>query len=485
MRFEIFNQVLERKETDANLFDLKHRTAMFLAVESKDLQIMESLKKAGALIDWKDNEGRTPLSLAAELGHLETLKFLFEKGHAKIDLHDDLHRTPLQWAITSGSTDIVRYLLANAADVNHRDLHHRTPLFLAVELDSFQVKEEIINLLIERGANPNLAGDEEKTPLIHAVLQSDIATVKQLLDPKYSTVNVNQYAEGRTALSLAIEHGSTEIIKMLIPKAEVNMEDDNSLKRTPLAWAIEKGNFWATMELLEDNRTDVHRPNPHGRTPFSLAAGKERVAIMQLLIRHGADPHWEDNDHHTGFWWFLKARSDYAFSMSIDLRKQAPKVPRGALAKLIDSLPRPNRQDSSGRSWLSWAAEYGDEIVVEYFLKKKDVHPNQCDKTAGTFARTPVIWAAEKHHESLVRLMIEQRKDDFSLNYVIRHSKVYEGELGEERMLNTVKTLLSRGEAGDSWITERCDPEESKPLHLACYQGNEKIVDFLIEERAL
>jgi ankyrin repeat protein len=196
MRFEIFNQVLERKETDANLSDLKHRTAMFLAVESKDLQIMESLKKAGALIDWKDNEGRTPLSLAAELGDVETLKFLFEKGHAKIDLDDDRNRTPLQWAITSGSTDIVRYLLANAADVNHRDLHRRTPLLLAVELDSVQVKEEIINLLIERGANPNLADDQEKTPLIRAVLQSDIATVKQLLDPKYLTINVISTQKG-------------------------------------------------------------------------------------------------------------------------------------------------------------------------------------------------------------------------------------------------------------------------------------------------
>jgi ankyrin repeat protein len=118
-------------------------------------------------------------------------------------------------------------------------------------------------------------------------------------------------------------------MKMLIPKAEVSMEDDNSLKRTPLAWAIEKGNFWATMELLEDNRTDVHRPNLHGRNPFSLAAGKMSVAIMQLLIRHGADPHWEDNDYHTGFWWLLKARSDSAFSMPIDLRKQTSKGSSG------------------------------------------------------------------------------------------------------------------------------------------------------------
>ncbi|KAJ6089679.1 hypothetical protein N7467_004895 [Penicillium canescens] len=358
MRFEIFNQVLERKETDVKLSDGKHRTAMFLAVESNELQIMESLRKAGALIEWKDNEGRTPLSLAAELGHLECVEFL----------------------------------LANAADVNHRDLHRRTPLLMAVNLDSFQAKKQIIiNLLIERGANPNLADDEEKTPLTGAVLQSDIATVKQLLDSKYLATN-----------------------------------------RTPLAWAIEKGNYWATIELLEDNRTDVHHPNPHGRTPFSLAAGDMRVAIMQLLIRHRAKPHREDNDHHTGFWWFLKARSHSAFKQ---------------------------------------------------FLENKDVHPNLCDKTAGTFARTPVIWAAEKHHESLVRLMIDKRKDDFSLNYVIRHSKVYERELGEERMLNTVKTLFSQGEAGDSWITERCGPEGTKPLHLACCQGNDKIVDILIENR--
>jgi ankyrin repeat protein len=240
------------------------------------------------------------------------------------------------------------------------------------------------------------------------------------------------------------------------------------------------------MELLQDNRTDVDHPNPHGRTPFSLAAGDKRVAIMQLLIRHRADPHWEDNDHHTGFWWFLKARFDSDFRMPIILGQQTQyswEAARCEIGELIDSLPRPDDQDSTGRSWLSWAAEYGDEHVVQQLLANKDVDPNQCDKSAGTFARTPMIWAAEKHHESLVRLMIDQKKDDFSLHYVIRHSKVYERELGEERMLNTVKTLVSQGEAGDSWITERCDPEGTKPLHLACYQGNDKIVDILIEDR--
>jgi hypothetical protein len=99
-------------------------------------------------------------------------------------------------------------------------------------------------------------------------------------------------------------------------------------------------------------------------------------------------------------------------------------------------------------SWLPWAIEYGDKIEVEYFLEKKDVHPNQCDKTVGTFARTPVIWAAEKHHEYLVRLMIEQREDDFSLNYLIRHSKVYEGELGEERMLKHRQNASFPGRGG-------------------------------------
>jgi ankyrin repeat protein len=169
---------------------------------------------------------------------------------------------------------------------------------------------------------------------------------------------------------------------------------------------------------------------------------------MQLLIRHRAKPHREDNDHHTGFWWFLKARSHSAFSMPVNLKQQTSEVPRIRFTELIDSLPEPDKQDPLGRSWLSWAAAYGDVSVVKQFLKNMDVDPNQCDKTAGTFARTPVIWAAEKHHESLVRLMIDKREDDFSLNYVIRYSKVYERELGEERMLNTVKMLFSPGRGG-------------------------------------
>ncbi|KAJ5753570.1 uncharacterized protein N7511_007723 [Penicillium nucicola] len=192
MRLETFNKILERKTTDTNLSDPKGRTAIFLAVESQQLETIKLLRKAGADIERRDSGRLTPLSRAVELGHLETVRFLVGQENAKTNPDDGLDPTPLQKAVSIGSTDIVQYLLANAANVNHRDEDDRTPLLMAVSL-GFEARKEIVGLLIERDADLNLADSKGVTPLITAVYQRDIESVRQILELKHVTVDVNQY----------------------------------------------------------------------------------------------------------------------------------------------------------------------------------------------------------------------------------------------------------------------------------------------------
>ncbi|KAF4769907.1 hypothetical protein HAV15_012068 [Penicillium sp. str.  len=425
--------------------------------------------------------GHTPLSLAAQLGHLKIVEFLVQNG-ANVITKDDDRRTALQWAIFNGYTDIVQCLLTKATDVNFRDSHGRTPLLMAVEAESFQEKSQrsqVINLLLERNADPNLAYRNDTTPLTCAVVRSDIATVKQLLDSTYFTVDVDHCSQGLTALSLTKELELVEIMKRLIPKAEVNKEDD--LKRTPLEWAVEKENYPAVITLLEADGVEADRPNAQGRTPFSLAAGARCMDIMELLIKHGADPHKGDNNGHTGFWWFLKARSNPCnFSMPITPGPPTSRVQRGRLTTLIDSLPHPNSHDFSGRTWLSWAAEYGEKSVVECFLRNNKVDPNiqdQVDGNGRVFARTPVIWALERDHKDVADLMIAMRSYDLSLNYLIKNTRL----LGEGIALKMVETLLC---SDNGWITERHDTEGRTPMHIACLCKNEDSVKALIAAQA-
>lgn len=304
MRQETFQKILENTTTLVNLSGEDDKTALFLAVEEDKRDVLERLSKVGAEIDCMDKKYRTPLSHAAERGFHETVKFLVEEGNADVDSKDCEQLTPLQWAISGGRTDIIRYLLTKGADVNHRDRLGRTPLLMAVGPSSSvskSQKEETINLLMKHKADPNSADNEENTPLVLAVRHSDITTVGQLLASEHFIIDVNQYAKGRTALPLATELELVGIMEQLIPKADVNLGDDNELKRTPLIWAVEKEKGLAVIKLLQTSGIKVNSSNAQGRTPFSLAAENKWVDIMQMLLKSKADPHEEDKNGHTGF----------------------------------------------------------------------------------------------------------------------------------------------------------------------------------------
>ena len=62
-----------------------------------------------------------------------------------------------------------------------------------------------------------------------------------------------------------------------------------------------------------------------------------------------------------------------------------------------------NMKDDSNRTPLSWAAEYGHESIVQMLIETDDIAINASDKGR----RTPLSWAAGTNQEAVVRLLIE------------------------------------------------------------------------------
>jgi ankyrin repeat protein len=82
--------------------------------------------------DFKDEHGRTPLSVAAECGHMEVVKLLLATNGVDPTSKDNCGQTPLSYAAEEGHVEVVKLLLdIPGVDPNEEDNDLRTPLTYA------------------------------------------------------------------------------------------------------------------------------------------------------------------------------------------------------------------------------------------------------------------------------------------------------------------------------------------------------------------
>ncbi|PQE26803.1 ankyrin repeat-containing protein [Rutstroemia sp. NJR-2017a BVV2] len=94
-----------------------YQVVLMLAVKMDNRRIVTMLlEEEGIEVDMTDEDGRTPLSWAAQLGYEYIVKVLLA-GNASIDLEDMTGRTPLSWALEFGRQDVV-----NVMHVSRRSL---------------------------------------------------------------------------------------------------------------------------------------------------------------------------------------------------------------------------------------------------------------------------------------------------------------------------------------------------------------------------
>ncbi|KAI9757033.1 MAG: hypothetical protein M4579_003602 [Chaenotheca gracillima] len=193
-------------------------------------------------IEHKDNEGRTPVSIAAAFGSSSSLKVLLDWG-ALPDTPDNFGRTPLSYAAQESALDCLRLLLNIPVQVDTKDSHGQTPLSWAMKDRSYfgleLSKREVVKLLLSEGADADAQDNDGRTALSLTATRrtgnNHEHAFETLLD-SVGEVDLKDH-EGRTALSWAAEKGSAHIMKLLLHRgANADAKDYNGL--TPLDHAI-------------------------------------------------------------------------------------------------------------------------------------------------------------------------------------------------------------------------------------------------------
>jgi ankyrin repeat protein len=164
----------------------------------------------------KTNGGRygTPALAALAGKHFDVAELLYHNG-SSVDF-SDVCQSPLHSAAYNGDLKMVQVLLGYKANPNSKNSIGGTPLHGATNGYQHPIRTgkrtEIVRLLLEYGANPNL-GTYSYTPLHFASEAGNLEVVRALLEYGADIEPVN--GDGKTAFQVALEERHDEIMKML------------------------------------------------------------------------------------------------------------------------------------------------------------------------------------------------------------------------------------------------------------------------------
>jgi ankyrin repeat protein len=220
------------------------------------------------------------LHSAASTGDVQTMVRLVSQG-VHCDTRDEFGRTPLVYAAAFNARS-VEWLLARRADVNAAQPHGVSALLLAVHRSRCGGRpgdDELVEVLLAAGADPNMRADSGSTPLIYACELGHARAAEALLAAG-ADVRARD-AWGRTALLAAAETGDASLVRTLLDAGAEPDAGDNE-RTTPLMAAASAGYPDVVQVLLAAPVTrNAERPIRHIEQQTSLKAAWEKRKVRR------------------------------------------------------------------------------------------------------------------------------------------------------------------------------------------------------------
>jgi len=154
---------------DIDARDADGRTPVMTATVARQTAAVRALVEAEADVDIRDDRLDNPFLFAGAEGLLDILRLVNEAG-ADPAITNRYGGIALIPACERGHVEVVRYLLEQSdVDVDHVNNLGWTGLLEAIILaDGAAAHQEIVRLLLENGADPDLADRDGVSPLAHA-----------------------------------------------------------------------------------------------------------------------------------------------------------------------------------------------------------------------------------------------------------------------------------------------------------------------------
>jgi len=425
---------LLQARASVNAQNTKGETALFIAAQYDQEEIIDSLLAANANYNLTRTDGASPLIISASQDRPGAIKKLL---HAQANVHaitregatalfiaaqfgrsketialllsaraNIEHRlptngsSPLIAAAQNGHTLTVSQLLEAGADINYQRDYGETPLWMA----TFNLHASTVTFLLEKKAS-QIARHDGITPLAIATkIRPDAKIAKLLTQATNASSNTSSVAADIPTPAPHIDESPTPTKKAKEnKKKKEGQKKRNKLKKeitrtsitlnSNLIIASEQGNDTEIRQLLE-KKADIDYCTPEGTTALSIAAHHGHIKTVNLLL--------EKNAKHQ-----LAREHDGAQPLHFAVKAGHKEI----VHSLLQAQANPNVPIIHNIFPLHTAAYNGNKEIINALLDAK-ANPH----VAGTDDQVTALYMAEQEgHEEIAEIlgksMLHQKAD--------------------------------------------------------------------------
>ncbi|EFQ35632.1 uncharacterized protein GLRG_10776 [Colletotrichum graminicola M1.001] len=451
--------------------------------------------------------------------------------------------------VPDGLPDMIKFFLRKTQDVNERSFVHGDPALLLLcrflDLRHDFLFGDMLSLFLAAGADPNISGLDGNTCLLEACERNSLlldtlddinqldgagfAAIHILTAPDYiewlphllkrPDVDLDLLSNGleddrkralrRTPLGFAIFHDNFKAVEMLLEAGANPCRCPGTTDDTPVYMAVkvarttnyknskhdkskfDKNGNVDILELLLSYQSPIntllnHKSKEYAKSPLRLAVHLGDQNMVELLLRHGADPTLEEA-------YGLLGPLDAAIvhgdeDITIILVKT---LLDNELPPSINYLPEDNNHADHVLSAASELKPALVQLLLDYGADMKENNVDickvlvehepglvNCQFEEGLVCEAPIHLAAREGHKDIVRYLLDVGATPDLLSYHWHEtpfwSACYNGKLEIPQLLydKSPKTLDTTSYDG------------STPLIVVCDTGNLQLVRFLLEKGA-
>jgi ankyrin repeat protein len=381
------------------------------------------------------------------------LELLFEREDLDINLMDYSDCPPLFYACKNTDERIVKKLLHMGAELDVLCGQNSQPLTqVACEAN----KLDILKLLIDFGADINVANDKG-TSLLHTACINANVDLARLLADNGADVSCTDN-KGNTPLHMLVRQYKQEvlaIIDILLDKG-VDMNAVNNELRTPffessLVTRNMACNTLPVLKHLVSKGAIVDTQDKYQNTPLHYAVRDSDPARVRYLLDSGSDSNIQNE----------KGESPYAIALKKNNRAIISMIEKASVTIAMDG-------DDLDAAFMR-ACRNGQRGVAEMLVRSGNIDVTYVDD----YGRTPLHYIAGLGMTALAKFCIEHGVD---VNYTDTNNQTALHFAAASSQKEVFKLLVNSG--ADANIA---DNEGVLPIHFIANRGQHDMLKVLLD----